>query len=136
MLPTMRLPCVSQVGASVLYSSSNCCRYFKTSSFSSLSTQSAYSALKIGTCVEQNVNIQVNMSTVKLFKSAGHRIENQDKQAGLPCRDGVHLENTSEDVRHNEECRFFLHNNNLQSRGKTENFKINHSLLHKEDSLL
>jgi hypothetical protein len=74
------------------------------------------------------------MSDMK-FQSEGHGMENKENQ-GLPCMDGVHLGNMSEGVRHNEECRFFLHNNNLQSRGKTHNFKITHSVLKKEKSPL
>lgn len=53
--------------------------------------------------------------------------ENKANRASLPYKDAVHPGNRSEDVRHNEECRFFLHNNNLQSRGKTHKFQ-NHYL--------
>lgn len=53
--------------------------------------------------------------------------ENKANRASLPYRDAVHPGNRSEDVRHNEECRFFLHNNNLQSRGKPTKFQ-NHYL--------
>ena len=45
---------------------------------------------------------------------------------GLPYRGVFHLGNKWEGVRHNEEYRFFLHSNNLQS-GK--NPKIQNQLL-------
>lgn len=54
--------------------------------------------------------------------------ENKANRASSPYRDAVHPGSRSEDVRHNEECRFFLHNNNLQSRGKTH--KVSKSLSH------
>ena len=74
----------------------------------------------------------MNTSDMKLFKPE----ENKANRASLPYRDAVHPGNKSEDVRHNEECRFFLHNNNLQSRGQNpQSFKISISLLQRDSSL-